>query len=745
MIPPDTPLPYRLRSEIEWTSIQGRFRDWWVAIDPLRSQQFRCGDEEQRILKALDGRRSIHDLERLLVQHESVKRISANSIEPIIQSALQKQLLVPCAANSPADLKNPIHAASPILNRWLRWIQRSPFTLIQGRVRLGNPQWFLPALASRTNWLFSPMAVRFWILFVAFSAILVITKLAAQSRFTWPSITAFETSASSYILILVLTRILHELGHAIVCTRLGAGCRDFGVFIMMGIMCPYVDVTDSWRLKNHYQRMSVAAAGVYVEWIIAAVAGLVWYTSQLGWLTDRAWQVMMVCWITTFLINANPLMRYDGYFILSDFWEVANLREEAESTFKKFMLGWCRRSPSDSIRWIPSYRECSLIAYTCASWMYRSSLLVALAWSVHSIAQTWHLPLFGSIFAILLVVSFLLIPLGQMMFQSWSASLRSSYGPYRFATLWLAILVLLVHGALLPLPHRIACSGTVNPESQTFVYTQVAGRLPLNHPTNISKTGTQLSLPLIALENPWLADQAQQASQRQRQFECQVSSLRQAAYHQPTKIDQLPSLMALVSIAEKQSRHAVSELDALSIFKPQPGRWMPIALPSSEPPEGNVTEPRNYTIEDVQSRGRWFPAGTAIGYIAPSDQVWVATSIPVSQLSSVQLDMPARVRFDQQPDRIYSARVVQLSSMQATPFNGGNLQNSASNATHSGNVENSTSVALWLAVDGASQRELAMGGTAEAVIWSTPKSLYYHTMNFVNITLGPNETRTALR
>ncbi len=756
---PDTPLPYRLRSEIEWTFIRGKHRHSWVAKDPLRSHLFRCGDEVRKLLQSLDGKRSIDDLKRMSASNVVAKRISTNAIHQIVLSAIQKQLLIRCDAdNRSHDSATDAPELRSTAVGWMKSIQRWPWFLVQGKQSLGNLERFLHPLARRTNWLFGSWAVKVWITSIVISAILVVSRIISQDMPIWPSMAAIESNFTNYLLILLSTRILHELGHAIVCIRMGARCREFGIFFMLGVACPYVDVTDSWRISDHRARMAIAAAGVYVEWIIAAVAGLIWYASQPCWLHTFAWQVMAICSLTTFLINANPLMRYDGYYLLSDFLEVANLREEANDIFKKFVRVWCLGERTKADECPLSWSDCGLILYACSSWIYRSTLIIALVYSVHVIAVRWHLPILGWAFATLSIVSFLLIPLGQKMFQTWSVARRTSRGPYRVVALWMGCVALIANAGWLPMPYRIACQGSVQPEHRTFVYTQTAGRIPLelepralaalevsDHSIVRLAPAAHSASCLAILENPWIEDQARMATQRQHQLECQVVSLRQAAYQQSSVMDRLPTLTTMVEIAKKKSLNATKELEALAIAKPSPGSWVAIELPPLESLDGITPSMQGHTIEASENRGRWLPAGTPIGYVTPTENVSIAATIPISQLSSIQLGMSARVRFDQLPNRVFSAKVVEISGLTSTPDSVVRSR-TLSHASGSGLALDSRShVSISLAVYDASQKLLAMGGTAEIVIWSAPKSLYDHAMHFAGATFGPSGSQTISR
>ena len=145
---------------------------------------------------------------------------------------------------------------------------------------------------------------------------------------------------STLFAIFLFTRGLHELGHALVCKRHGVRCPDIGLFIVLGAPCVYCDVSESWQLPNRWQRAAVAAAGMYVELIAATLAAWVWMLTIDGPTNTVALQTMIVCSISTVLINANPLMRFDGYYILSDILDESNLRNRADNIAEARLYRW---------------------------------------------------------------------------------------------------------------------------------------------------------------------------------------------------------------------------------------------------------------------------------------------------------------------------------------------------------------------------------------------------------------------
>ncbi|MBF0311630.1 MAG: hypothetical protein HQL56_19130 [Magnetococcales bacterium] len=137
-------------------------------------------------------------------------------------------------------------------------------------------------------------------------------------------------------LAIFVSKGLHEFGHAALCKRYGAPVRHLGFMLLMFSPLPYVDVTSSWTLRNRFQRAAIGCGGMLVDLVVASIATVVWAHSPPGAVNEIAYNLMFTTAIYTVVFNLNPLMRFDGYYILSDLIGVPNLHESCKATFQRW-------------------------------------------------------------------------------------------------------------------------------------------------------------------------------------------------------------------------------------------------------------------------------------------------------------------------------------------------------------------------------------------------------------------------
>src|SRR3569623_2913107 len=143
-----------------------------------------------------------------------------------------------------------------------------------------------------------------------------------------------------YIITLIFVKLLHELGHAYTAKRYGCRVPTMGVAFLVMFPIDYTDVNDAWRLRKRRQRLAVGAAGMLTELAVAAWATLAWAMLPEGQLRNTAFVLATITLISSIAINTSPFMRFDGYFLLSDWLDIPNLHQRAFGLGRWQLRAW---------------------------------------------------------------------------------------------------------------------------------------------------------------------------------------------------------------------------------------------------------------------------------------------------------------------------------------------------------------------------------------------------------------------
>jgi putative peptide zinc metalloprotease protein len=181
----------------------------------------------------------------------------------------------------------------------------------------------------------------------------------------------------AFWLLVVGVKALHELGHAVATRAYGGEVHDMGLMLMVLHPVPYVDASAAWTFPEKWRRIAVGAAGMLVELFLAAVAVLVWLSAEAGLVRTLAFDTIVIAGVSTVLFNANPLLRFDGYYMLSDWLEIPNLSQRSNRYLgylcERYLFGLaCERpltAPGE-----PAW----FVGYGVASFLYRVVVVAAL-------------------------------------------------------------------------------------------------------------------------------------------------------------------------------------------------------------------------------------------------------------------------------------------------------------------------------------------------------------------------------
>ncbi|OUJ13573.1 hypothetical protein HK26_08520 [Acetobacter okinawensis] len=438
----------------------------WTLYDPARHRYIRLGWMEMEILQ----RWQLADAPAIAAD------IATNTpLRPTVQDVLsmrtftrQAELTTASHASDSAHLA--ARAKPPGLLKW------TLHHYLFFRIRLCNPDRFLGQCASHMHWVFTRRFCKVLVLLILCAAMLIAQQWATFSQGFARLLTPEGTLGVACAL--ALSKVIHEFGHGLAARFYGCRVPAMGVAFLVLWPVLWTDTTDAWRLRRARERLVIDCAGMGAEITLAACASILWSILPDGALRDAVFTLSSSTWILTLSINLSPLMRFDGYYILSDLLGIPNLQERAFAwtrwQTRQFLFGTNTPPPEPFSR----TRGRMLLAYSAASWLYRFFLFTGIALVVyHAVFRALGVLLMG-----IELWVFLARPiLGEA--AQWLKQMRSNHTHWRARTT-AGVVVLL--GVLMAVPWsgRLRAPALLRATQQADLYTNgtgIATEVPHEH------------------------------------------------------------------------------------------------------------------------------------------------------------------------------------------------------------------------------------------------------------------------
>jgi len=475
--------PLREDLQLKQSEVDHMGRQVWVIHDPSRNRFFSLDWLGTELLK----RWFLREPDRLIsnVNRETTLDVESEDLADFTRFLAQNELLQAQTSESTARLisrrsKNSVGVVTKALKHYL--FLRVPLVNPEPALRL-----FAPIFELLSHRYFSRVT-----LFVLFLGLFQLSR-------NWDAfIHSFSgrfnlTTAFQIGLVIVLVKILHEFGHAYSAFRRGCHVPKMGVVFLVMFPVAYTDVSDSWKLPAA-ERLKIALAGMRVELTIAAWATLIWGLLPPSGLRDGLFLVLTLTWLSTLLINGSPFMRFDGYFVLMDFWRLPNLHQRAAALgrwwLRKLLFGLPDEAP-EYLGWLQ--RRVILFAYL--TWSYRLLVMLGIAYIVYELLPQ---P-FGAILAAIEVYWFILAPVVREVVK-WPAFAAKSIWRLHF---WMSCTGLLLLGYLLFAPWQSSMQIQAVLMPQEAVVVELAEAAQLKN-SIVPKGWVKQGQVLADFENPQL-------------------------------------------------------------------------------------------------------------------------------------------------------------------------------------------------------------------------------------------------
>ena len=446
----------------------------WAIQDPVSNRFYRIGWLEYECLLRWPGDPADIAAD---ISASTPLAVEAGQVEDFARFLEQHQLVRPTELGR---RRMQAQAQQPGWRDWRWWLHNYLFI----RVPLLHPQRLLRALLPWVEPLFSVWAL----LALALTSALGLLLVARQWDSFSHSVLQMLTPAGllGFALALVLSKTLHELGHALVATRLGVRVAHMGVaFLVMWPML-YTDTGESWRLRSHRQRLAISVAGIATEMALAGLATLAWVLLDDGSLRQAMLYLATTGWVLSLALNVSPFMRFDGYFILSDLIDFPNLHERAgalaRAWLRRNLLG-LRQPPPEAL---PLRQQRLLVAFALVTWCYRLVEFLGIALAVY----LFFFKLLGIFLLCVELVWFIARPIWSEV-RVWVERWREVGSRRRLLLIGSALAALLL--LALPWSFEVEAPAVAHPERVQHVYAPFPARLQQLQGAGAVRRGTLLA------------------------------------------------------------------------------------------------------------------------------------------------------------------------------------------------------------------------------------------------------------
>lgn len=544
----------RLRGHVTLQRHTYRGQLWFVLTDPLSGRVHRFNPVAYQVIGLLDGRRTMQEIWEIALDRLGDE---APSQDEVIRALAQLHAADLLQAELPPDLTELGARGGRTRRRRVLQYVANPLSL---KFPLLDPDRMLERLLPLYAPFFSRIGAVAWIVFVGFGLVLAAEHWRELTADITDRVLAPHNLALLWI-VFPLLKACHEFGHACAVKAWGGPVHEMGVMLLVLVPIPYVDASAAAALPDRRRRAVVGAAGMMVELALATVALIAWLNMQPGLARAAAYDVIFIAGVSTVLFNANPLLRFDGYFILSDLLDIPNLRARAGGMLRyladRYVLGIRDASAPEASRAERRW----LVAFGLASAAYRVFIVFAIA-----LFLAGKYFIVGVVLALFAVVAGVTVPVVKWIaYVAKHPRLRSDRSRAIAGNAAVAIaLVLLLF--VVQFPQRTRAEGVVAVSEDAQVRAGTEGFIKRVVAT--SGTPVARNAALVELDDPLLAAQLRQKTARVIEYEARLRAVRAT---DPVRVgiaqDQLASAGAELARVRERA-------DSLEVRATKAGVWV---------------------------------------------------------------------------------------------------------------------------------------------------------------------------
>lgn len=409
-----------LRGDLSITRQMYEGRTYYVIKDPISLQYFRLTAEDYDLTILFDGRRTFGQIrDAWVVRHPHLRlELSPEELNERVLKFANDLAMLQFLSVQGQRMKARMDAAKKrkatkgglyAFTNQVFFFRKSLFDPDRLFGRMAKPLWWI--WTKTTYWVS-------WAIIALGAAVFLWAgenfDHALANLFNWHNI------ALMWVTTIVLKSV-HELGHGLTCKHFGGEVHEVGFMTLVFTPYFFVNVSDAWTMPDRRHRVMISFAGIYVELVFAALASFLWVFVQPGWFKDFLFNIIIIASVSTLLFNANPLMRFDGYYIMTDLLEVPNLQAKSrtlvQSRVTRWLFGGAPQGDLLSRMPLPKKRLWLFYTYAILSWLYGYWVIYQLIVFMGPHLEPLGLEGLANWFAVLALTGWVVVPVWHFVKQ----------------------------------------------------------------------------------------------------------------------------------------------------------------------------------------------------------------------------------------------------------------------------------------------------------------------------------------
>jgi putative peptide zinc metalloprotease protein len=651
--------PLRLRRRPDLVTKKQRYhgRVYWVVKEPVGLNYFRFHEEEFAILGMLDGKTSLQQIKERFQAEFAPQRITLQDLQQFVGMLHRSGLVISDATGQGRQLRR---RGDQKKKRELLGKLANIFAL---RFRGIDPERILNFLNPMTWWLFTPVCLVFVAIF-GLSALLLVGVNYHEFRAKLPTFEQFF-AADNWIFLgatMAAVKVLHEFGHGLSCKRYGGECHEMGLMFLVFTPCLYCNVSDSWMLPNKWHRVFIGAAGMYVELILASIATWLWWFSEPGMFNFLCLSVMFICSVSTVVFNGNPLLRFDGYYILMDILEIPNLRQKSTEILKRWFQQYCLGLELQENPFLPHRNKLWFALYTVAAVTYRWVVVFSITLFLINVLKPYGLQSVGRTIAYAGLIGMVVQPIWATIKFFRTPGRASKMKRKNLTTTGIVAAAAVALVAFLPLPFHVDCAVDIEPLNASQVFAMVPGRLVSWHkrPGEPVKPGE----PIAELES---FDVRLQQTKMRSEFELaelRYNEINGLKHDDPQALNQIQTAWELKESKERVMKQADERAKMLTVKANSEGVILP---PPPKPPSKQSAKEQlpSWTGNpfDRINEQAYFAESDLLCLIGDPEKMEAVLVVDQADVDLIKVEDKADIKIDSAKLETFSGEIAQISEM----------------------------------------------------------------------------------